>query len=153
MEFTAFTPLLWLLVLVAMAAGLWFSLVDRPSALKFGSFALRTLGILLLALALCRPFWNDRNDAAHVVFLLDVSESVELDAAAKSVDLIRAGIEALGPEDSWSLFAVADGVRAFETPEKLAELLDQWQKGIADDRFRAGSRLADALLNTRLAFP
>lgn len=153
MEFTAFTPLLWLLVLVAMAAGLWFSLVDRPSALKFGSFALRTLGILLLALALCRPFWNDRNDAAHVVFLLDVSESVELDAAAKSVDLIRAGIEALGPEDSWSLFAVADGVRTFETPEKLAELLDQWQKGIADDRFRAGSRLADALLNTRLAFP
>ena len=41
----------------------------------------------------------------------------------------------------------------FEKVEDLRELLKKWQEGIADDEFRSESRLADALLNTRLAFP
>ncbi|MCB1231862.1 MAG: VWA domain-containing protein [Verrucomicrobiae bacterium] len=153
MEFANLQSLLWLLLLLVLGAGLWFSLVDRPSALKFGSFALRSLGIILLVLAISRPFWKDRGEEAHVVFLVDISESVDLDAAEAAVGEIGAAIKALEPGDSWSLFAVGDGVRNFETPEALTELLGSWKKGVADDRFRAGSRLSDAMLSARLAFP
>lgn len=153
MEFTTFQPLLWLLLLLAMAVGLWFSLVDRPSGLKFGSFALRVLGLILLVLALCRPYWKDRSDDVHVVFLVDVSESIELSSAISAIEDIKTGIASLGSNDSWSLFAVADGIRSFDKPDKLAELLKQWQEGIADDQFRSSSRIAQSLLNARLAFP
>lgn len=153
MEFASFMPLLWLLLLPVLGLGLWFSLVDRPGRMKIASFALRTLGVILLVLALCGPFWKDRSDEAHVVFLLDVSESVDLPGASEQVKAIEAGIAALGPGDSWSLFAFADGVRAFESPADLTSLLDSWQKGVADDKFRASSRIADAMLSSRLVFP
>ena len=153
MEFTTFTPLLWLLLLLAVAAGAWFSLVDRPAGLKWGSLGLRVLGIVLLVLALCRPFVRDRGEDLHVVFLVDVSESISLQAARDSLKEIDTAIESLETGDSWSLFAVADGVRTFAATTDLDKVLEQWQDGVADDAFRSGSRLADALLSTRLAFP
>ena len=153
MEFTSFQPVWWLALIPALAAGLWFSLVDRPAKLKFASFGLRALGIILLILALCRPFRNDESTDAHVVFLLDVSESVELEAAVESLAKVETAIAALEPDDSWTLFAVGDGLRAFATVEELRKTLTQWQEGIADDRFRANSRLAESMLSSRMAFP
>ncbi|MCF6312025.1 MAG: VWA domain-containing protein [Verrucomicrobiales bacterium] len=153
MEFTTFQPLLWLLLLLAMGAGLWFSLVDRPSPLKFGSFALRMLGIILLVLALCRPYWKDRSDELHVVFLVDVSQSIDLASAISATEEIQQAITALDDKDSWSLFAVAESLRAFDSPDQLADLLKQWQDGIADDQFRSASNISTSSLNSRLAFP
>ncbi len=153
MEFTTFQPLLWLLLLLAMGIGLWFSLVDRPSGLKLGSFALRVLGIILLILALCRPYWKDHSDEVHVVFLVDVSESIDLDSAIDAVADIKSAITALNDNDTWSLFAIAEGIRSFEKTEQLADLLKQWQDGIADDQFRSASKIAESSLNARLAFP
>ena len=85
MEFTSFQPLWWLALIPALAAGLWLSLVDRPAALKYASFGLRVLGVILLILALCRPFRSDESEDVHVVFLVDVSESVALDSAIDSL--------------------------------------------------------------------
>lgn len=153
MEFTSFQPFWWLALIPVLAAGLWFSLVDRPAKQKIASFALRVLGVLLLILALCRPFRNEESTDAHVVFLVDVSESVELESAVESLGQIESGIAALEPGDSWSLFAVGDGLRPFESVEQLRETLTQWQEGIADDRFRANSHLAESLLSSRMAFP
>ncbi len=153
MEFTTFQPLLWLLLLLAMGVGLWFSLVDRPAGLKFGSFALRILGIILLVLALCRPYWKDHSDEVHVVFLVDVSESIDLDSAIDAVTDIKSAITALNDNDTWSLFAIAEGIRSFEKTAQLADLLKQWQDGIADDQFRSASKIAESALNARLAFP
>ncbi len=153
MRFTFLQPLLWLLLLPLLLWGLRVSLVDRPRPLKIASFALRVLAIVLLVLALCRPAWRQESSDVHVVFLVDVSESVDLAAARQAVDEVQTGIDQLKSGDSWSLFAVADGVRSFDQPAALAAVLDQWKKGIADDTFRAASRLGDSLLDTRLSFP
>ncbi len=152
MELTTFQPFFWLLLLVAMGIGFWFSLVDRPTSLKLASFLLRALAILLLVLALCRPFVAREGKKLHVVFLVDVSESVDLKAAQKVADEVRSAIEKLNPGDSHSIFAVAKGLRPTSL-EELTKTLEQWQGGIADDEFRSASRLADAMLASRLAFP
>ncbi len=154
MEFVSLAPLLWLpLLLPVLGIAFGFSLVDRPRRGKIASFALRTLGVVFLVLALCGPYRNDRGEDAHVVFLVDLSESVDLDAVAAVTAEIEAGIAALGLGDGWSLFGFADGVRPLATPEELSRLLERWRGGIADDRFRAATRLGDALLGARLAFP
>lgn len=152
MDFTSLSPLLWLLVLVAAGLGFHFTLVDRPTGLRIGSFALRVAGIILLVLALCQPFASEQSDDAHLVFLVDVSQSVELTAARESLEKIEAGIKTLRRGDTWSLFAVADGLRE-KSPEEFREMLDAWIKGVADDAFRAHSRLGDSMLAARLAFP
>lgn len=154
MEFVSPLPLLWLIPILAVLAWTWRrSLVDRPAGQKIASFVLRLVAVLLFLLALCRPFVKDRGDAMHVVFLVDVSESVDLPAVAASVPRIEEGIGTLAPGDTWSIHRFGDGLHSHATAEDLAKLLETWQKGIADDRFRAATRLGDALLASRMAFP
>ena len=116
------------------------------------SFALRCLAIVLLVLALCRPGWMKDADDAHVIFLVDVSQSVDPGASRQAVDEVRAAVARLKSGDSHSVFSVANGVR-LRPAEDLERELEAWQKGIADDAFRSATRLAEAVLSTRLAFP
>ncbi|MEM1442771.1 MAG: hypothetical protein AAGF67_10545, partial [Verrucomicrobiota bacterium] len=153
MTFTTLQPLLWLLVIVPMAAGIYYSLVDRPSWAKFGSFGLRVLAVILLALALCRPFTATEGEDLHTIFLVDVSESIQLGATIGALTEVENAIEELGPNDSWTLQMVASGTKPMETTEELRTLLEDWDGGIADDQYRSSSTLADSLLNTRLGFP
>jgi len=153
MELMSYQPLIWLAVVAVLAAGLRFSLVDQPGWKRITSLALRAGGIVLLVLALCRPYWSDRSDDLHVVFLVDLSQSVSLKSAESALDQIDAAIGALHAGDTWSLYAVADGVKPLQHTADLKQLLDQWQSSVADDRFRSATRLCDALLDTRLAFP
>ena len=153
MDLVSFQPLFWLLCLIPLSVVLRFSMVDRPALLKWIALALRVLAILLLILAICRPFVGTQSDDLHLVFLIDVSESVALDAARDAVDTVQACIDTLDRSDSWSLFLVADGLRPMENPAEATKLLDQWREGIADDNFRKASRLAEALLSVRLCFP
>lgn len=153
MELLALEPLMWLLVLVALAVGLRFSLVDQPRWQKWASLACRAGAIALLVLALCRPHWFTKGDDAHVVFLVDVSESVDLPSANASLVEIQQAIDSLKPGDSWSLFAVGNTTQPIKTPKQLGEMLEKWNSGISDSGMRGESRLADALLETRLAFP
>ncbi len=152
MEFLSFKPLLWLCVVAILVVGLRYSLVDRPRWAKLTAFALRVGAILLLILALCRPFVSQQNEDLHVVFLVDVSESVDLSAAQGAVTRVRDYAGRLGARDSWSLLAVGSEVRPF-TPDELGKKLESWQSGLADDRFRGASRLGDALLAARMSFP
>ncbi len=153
MEFLTFQPLMWLLAIVVLAIGLRFSLVDRPRWQQAASFLFRAIGIALLILALCRPFWSDESEDLHVVFLVDVSESVDKQSVTESLSEIAAFTKALRPADSWSLFSVADSVRQFESAKDFADMLAGWKSGVSDDRYRSASRLAESLLETRLAFP
>lgn len=116
------------------------------------SLGMRAMAIVFLVLALCRPGWMREADDLHVVFLVDVSQSVDLKASREAVDEVETAVKALKPGDSWSVFAMAKGVRLQPAPD-LAKTLDSWQKGVPDDAFRSASRLADAMLSTRLAFP
>lgn len=153
MEFINLQPLIWLTVIAVFAMGLWFSLVDQPPWRRFLSFAFRVAAVVLLILALCRPYWSDESEQLHVVFLVDVSESVDLDSAIAITTKIEESIGNLDDDDSWSLYAVGKGVRAFSDPGKLMETLNRWQSGVPDAQFRSASRLADSLLETRLDFP
>ena len=76
MDLVSFQPLFWLLCLIPLSVVLRFSMVDRPALLKWIALGLRVLAILLLILAICRPFVGTQSDDLHLVFVLDVAESV-----------------------------------------------------------------------------
>ena len=72
MDLVSFQPLFWLLCLIPLSVVLRFSMVDRPALLKWIALGLRVLAILLLILAICRPFVGTQSDDLHLVFLVDV---------------------------------------------------------------------------------
>lgn len=153
MELLSLEPLVWLVALAALVAALRYSLVDQPPARRAASLALRALGVVLLVLGLCRPYLLQPSDRLHVVFLVDTSDSIDLSGIDEAATRVEDAIEALRPTDSWSLFAVGKGLREFKSPEALRELSQQWRSGIQDDAFRGQTRLAEAMLEARLAFP
>jgi Ca-activated chloride channel family protein len=152
MDFTSFSPLFWLLLLPVMGVAFFHSLVDRPRRLMIGAFALRLLGVILLVLSLCQPFMGMKSDDVHVVFLVDVSQSVDLTAAKDALNQVEAGVKSLRSGDSSSLFAMADGLREKKL-EDFRKMLDAWMQGVADDAFRSQSRIGGSMLAGRLAFP
>lgn len=153
LELVSLKPLVWLVVLLALIVALRYSLVDRPRSLRWASWLFRCLSIVALVFALCRPFSGSESDQLHVNFLVDVSQSMDLSQVEKSLDQIDTLQGTLNNNDSWSLFTVGDSLRSFQTTDEVREVLKQWQSGIADDRYRSQSRLANALLESRLTFP
>lgn len=153
MEFTLFSPLLWLLALVVLGVAWRYSLVDRPRGLKAASFWLRLIGVVLLILALCRPYWREETADRHVVFLVDVSESVELGNLVDSFDEITARIEQLESGDSHSLFLYGNGMKPLESVEAARTMVTDWDEGIDDSEFRSESFLSSTLQQARIAFP
>ncbi|QDT71700.1 VWA domain-containing protein [Lacipirellula limnantheis] len=151
-ELVSWRPFVWLAALVVLAIAVRYSLVDRPRGLYWASLGLRAAAILLLIIALCRPFLGDEGDDAHVLFLVDVSQSVDLKqipAACDQIDLWKQGLRS---GDSWTLFALGNGVREYESTDALRETVQKWQSGVADDAFRSATQLAEAILATRAAF-
>jgi Mg-chelatase subunit ChlD len=151
-ELVSLRPLVWLAAIALAAVAMRYSLVDRPRLLHWSSFALRLAAIGFLIVALCRPFLGRDSDQLHIVFLVDVSQSVELAQVPATLDQIDLWIKGLRPGDSWSLFAVAKGVREFESTAALRDTVKRWQTGLADDEFRSATKLADAVLATRSSF-
>ena len=153
MELLSLRPLLWLIVLgVILAVGLRTTLVDRSRFKLVSAFLLRALGVVLLIVGLCRPFGTRPSEDLHVVFLFDVSQSIDLVRAREALEDLRAAIGVLEADDGYSLFALADGTRE-ATVAELEALLTTWAEGNSDDRFRSESRVADALLGARFEFP
>jgi Ca-activated chloride channel family protein len=153
MEFISFKPLFWLCGILALMLVVRWSLVDRPAIKKWLSLGLRILSIVLLILAMCRPFVGKDSQDVHVVFVMDVSESIDIASAKEALGQIEEGIKNLKSRDSWSLFAVASEIRPFEEVEKLSKMLKSWDEGISDDKFRSKSRICDSILASRLCFP
>ena len=153
MYFVSYKPLLWLLLLIPVLICFRYSLVDRPLKYRITAFALRFLSIILIILALSRPFVSQKVNGLHVVFLIDVSESVDLKSARDALDTVGECTKKLNWNDSYDVFLVADGVMACDSIEHACQFLDQWLHGIPDDKFRRASRLAQALLTSRLDFP
>jgi Ca-activated chloride channel family protein len=153
MEFLTFTPLLCLiLVIPLMIAGYRMSLVDRPGALKLGSFLCRLLAVLLLVFALCRPFIGHRADDVHVVFLLDVSESVEPAEMRRGLADVRTAMEALRSGDTSSLFVFAKGLRSIGVEDAEA-FVKECEEGRGDADFRSATDIEAALSAARLSLP
>ena len=150
MDVVSLKPLLWLILLIPLLVVFRYSFVDRPKVYKFTAIGLRIAAILLLILAVCRPFIGFESEDIHVVFILDVSESVDLKGARDAVDTIDECINELKPSDSWSFFIFADGVNHIKETKEAASELDKWLENIPDDSFRSASKLADAILSARM---
>ena len=144
---------LWLLLILPILLGVFFkSLVDRPPLFKWSSFIARALAILLLVLALCRPYWTRKSDDLHVVFLLDASESVPAAELRTAMAKVQAATDKLGPRDSAETFLFAKDLRPI-TPEELETFITDCEAGRSDAEFRSRSNLSNALAEARLSFP
>lgn len=152
MEFLTLTPLWWLLLVPVMLAVFWFTLADRPPAMRWISFSLRVVGLILIILAMCRPFFTDESDEVHVAFLVDGSESVSPESMKTAAATVRAAIEELGPDDGHSLFLFGKGLREI-TLEELDTFIEECEAGRGDDKFRSETDMASAMSGARFSFP
>ena len=151
-EFLTFSPL-WLLLGLPLLFWVFHkSLVDRAPVFKWSSFLTRLLAILLLILALCRPYWTRKSDDLHLVFLLDASESVPATELREAFAKIQKTTDSLGPEDSWESFLYARDLRPI-TKEGLENFIKDCEAGRSDAQFRSASNLGKALAEARLSFP
>ncbi len=152
MEFLGWNSLWWLIVLGGLGLAFYFSLVDRPARMKWLSFGFRVAAVLLLILALCRPFWSAEKEEVHVAFLLDVSESVDLSSLKNGLEKVRAGIEALDDADSYAFFLFGETLRQTSVEEARA-FIESCEQGRGDAQFRSSTDLEAALSQVRLTLP
>jgi Ca-activated chloride channel family protein len=152
MEFLGWNSLWWLVVLVGLGTAFFFSLVDRPTRMKWLSFGFRIAAIVLIIFALCRPFWSSEKKEVHVAFLLDVSESVDVSSMKSALTKVRAGIDALDEGDSHGLFLFGKEVREVSLDE-IETFIESCEKGRADADFRSSTDLDAAVSHVRLTLP
>ncbi len=153
MQFVSLLPLWLLLPLALITFATWrTSLVDRPPMMKVAALACRTVSIVLFILCLCRPYSRSSADQAHIVFLVDVSESVDVSGIELAFKEIDQAVATLKSGDTWSMALFAK-----ETNPVTREQADLWLKELKEGRtdadFRSDSRMADALSLSRLQFP
>ena len=153
MEFLGFSPLIWLLVILLICGSWWKSLVDAALWKRVVSLVCRAAGVVLLVLGLCRPFAGVANNELHVVFLVDVSQSVDLSASVAASDEISKMIQSLGASDSHSIFTVGRQTKPFASVDELKAWLNDWVESGPDDTFRSQSQIAQAMTRSRVAFP
>ncbi|MFD0895379.1 VWA domain-containing protein [Luteolibacter ambystomatis] len=152
MQFSSFLPLWLLLGCAAASVFAWRrSLVDRPPLRKWLAHGLRLLGVVCLVLALCRPYWLSRSDDLHVIYLVDVSESVDPGAMRTAAGEIEQAARSLRGSDRASVLSFAAKLTPSD-PTTLRKLADEADRGTADATVRDSTRLAEALLGSRLVF-
>lgn len=152
MEFTTLTPLWFALLALPVAWVAWRkSLVDRTPAMKWLALGLRLLAVLLFLLALSRPYATTEREEMHLVHLIDISESVDAAAIATAADESEAARRELRSGDRFSLLRFANGLDRADESE-LRELSARAAAGTATAADRGATRLATALLGSRLAF-
>ncbi|MCF6175098.1 MAG: VWA domain-containing protein [Victivallaceae bacterium] len=152
MDFTSYTPLLWLLMIIPIGIAFIYSLINRRPWMKRLAFLLRVVAVTALVLALCQPFISLVTDKKHLVFMLDCSESVSMDAIAEQHRQIKKLTAEMDLGDSMSLLCFADSASRI-TPEQLEEQIKAWRAGTGDSRFRQATKLTDALQAAKLLYP
>ncbi|PXA03818.1 hypothetical protein DDZ13_09245 [Coraliomargarita sinensis] len=151
-EFLTYKPLFLCLIVAGLVVFYRYSLVDRPRRMKLASFACRLIGLLLLILAVCRPYFKAQSDNMHLALLVDVSESMEISEMDEAREQAEEAINSLNPGDSHSLFIFAEGLREIDL-DGLDAFIESCEGGVADAAFRSASRWSDAMLTARLSFP
>lgn len=152
MNLTAYAPLWWLVFLLPLGLGYYFSLVERPGLKKSASFLLRALGIVMLVLSLCRPAVLLETRDRHVCFLVDASESIALSQARDALGEVKKRIASLKGSDTHSVYIFGDKLRQ-GTADELIRQVAQWEKQAGGGAFRRHTAMPASLLAARLHFP
>jgi uncharacterized membrane protein len=103
----------WLLLLGAIPALWWFSRqrFARRHRRDLASVALRSVIVLLLALALAGAQISQRVDRLAVIFLADQSDSMSNEALAEGSAFIRDAVASKPPDDLWTTVAFGADAR------------------------------------------
>lgn len=152
MDVMSWEPFWLLILLLPIAVAIRYSLVDRPRRFWIGSMALRGLAVVFLILSLCGPVWRTQTANMHVCFLVDVSESVDLDSCLQALNEVKQKMESLASGDTASCFLLASHLRS-GNPDELQKMIADWQKNTPDARFRRNTNLSGGLRACRLQFP
>jgi uncharacterized membrane protein len=152
MQFSTLAPLWLLIACAAVSVFAWRrSLVDRPPFKKALAHGLRLFGIVCLILALCRPYLRTESDHLHIVYLVDISESIDPEAIRLAADEIEASSAKLKSTDLFTLLAFGNGM--FPTDlRSLRVIATEAMNGTADAARRSSTALPEALLGSRLVF-
>lgn len=152
MSFVSSNYLIYLLVLIPLFWIYKGSLVNRDLKKVRLSFALRTLGIGLLVLALCRPFMPSQSHDRHLIFLFDTSHSIELKKLKESAQETLKQIKELPSSDSTEIYLFAQKLIPV-APDKLIAKIDEIAKNLSDTKERSASLISSSLALSRLHFP
>jgi Ca-activated chloride channel homolog len=152
MTLTTFTPLLWLGLLIPFAYFIFTSLITRSKKKRYAANFFRITAIVSLIIALCHPYFGSSSKDVHAVYLIDVSQSIDLSDAQKTLDAIEQNIETLKPQDSYSVYSFAKGLKKTNLKE-LRQTLEDWDSKFSDDHFRSQSSIASALEVVKMVYP
>jgi hypothetical protein len=152
MQFSTLLPL-WLLIACAVISIIAWrrSLVDRSPFKKWLAHGLRLLGIVCLILAICRPYLLTDSDHLHIVYLVDISESMDPDSIRLAADEIETSSSKLKATDRFSVLAFGSGISS-SNPKALRDLATEAKNGTAESTSRNSTALPEALLGSRLVF-
>ncbi len=111
-------PLLLLLALPLIWAVAWKSLTVEPGARKWAVFCVRSLVLLLLAVALADLRFADIADRLSVVFLLDHSASIPGEERDRSLDRVRRMVAGMKEGDRAGLVVFGRNASIESMPEE-----------------------------------
>jgi Ca-activated chloride channel homolog len=152
MTLTTYSQLWWALLLIPIIYLIATTLVNRKSWLRNSAAGLRVMAIIFLALALCRPFFESSSKDIHAVFLIDVSQSIDLESVKSATDAIEKSLTLLKPNDSHGIYIFANGIQK-TTLKKLRKTIKDWDEKVSDDVFRSKSAIAASLESLKMVFP
>ena len=152
MSLTIYNQLIWLLILLPMIYYVRKTLVNRGTLYRNLAAALRILAVIFVILALCRPFYATTTRYKHVVYLLDVSASVNLEDVRAQTEQVRRSIDGLDGGDSHSIFLFADGLRPVAL-SALDQSVADLRESLSEAAFRSHTGIADALNALKMVYP
>lgn len=147
----SYRPLWWLLLLPPLLAAGYWSRVNRPGWKKYLALALRLAGMVLLILALCRPYSKISGRKTHTAYWLDVSASIDPEAVRQGARDILADIAALPGNHSHRIYLLGDGLKEIDI-EVLRQLEKQFPQP-EELSFYGATKLSEALKIAPGLFP
>ena len=145
---------LYLLLFLPLLFWLYYkSLVDIKFLFKLGSFLLTLIALILLVLALAKPFVKIQNDDVHVNFIIDVSKSIELNDLLAKVDDIKKKIKELRMNDSYQLFIFGKGLKKVSIDKLESTLKDYLALNNSDELFCSETNIENAVKSSRMFYP
>ncbi len=143
----------WFLALIAVIVLLaWAqrgSLADMTPTQRRVCFAIRTLLLLLLVLALAGIRWLVPSRELAVIFAIDHSASVSTAAQRQARDFVTASLAAKNSSDSVGIVGFAEQATLWQAPATNLKLANQWPE-LPE---RKGTDIGGALDFTSAVFP
>lgn len=143
-----FAEPLWLLLLLTLPALIWLRRWARVSERRFTGTALRCLALSALIVALAGPLKASYSPHTDVMFALDLSRSIEREAAAEALSFINHAIAAKDPDSRIGLV----GFGADASVELLLRRAAEPVREISVDVQRGGTDIEQALGTAMAAF-